>query len=1071
MRFGRNLHRFQVPEWAPFYLDYNGSKRLFKNASKRAVEQAVDADFTELFATLSRDIDSVETFYRDKYAVIRQKATTLYNYYRIYPDSFDDMDLDEVDQYELEDLLGAFTELRDGMRKLQWYGKVNSDGFRKILSKLDKFRSGSERYPYEDEPKLSNSQFASQTKCLKDLERIMKSVAHLSRACSQDQPSSTRISLFLENFCNRSYPSLTWPSAVYRIIREDDASALHQILQEQAPSDGALNASFQALTIALLRCSISCGSRMCVGELLLRVGPPQNDNFAGGDNYLHRLVIKIGQKKTLKGRQGQELHPQGSAGPTKSSEEYLALLAYTLDRLGYCQRHALEQKDLFGRLPLHYAAQYGLAEACQEILKHMQDWGLLRSSTAIDDTLLQDFEGYSPLRLGVIGGHTTVTRTLLEFHKIKDDTNRTANTQNLDTILWTLLAIALQSGSAEIIQLLVATNIGINCRSKHEESGLYIAARSGREDCVRILIEALSNRKTDIDVSETVYGWTPLFIASVEGYLPIVELLLQAGANPEICDHLGWTAVEHAAFRGHMEVAKRLRASTAGEPAPGAVILGQPSTRTSWQSTEYMTSTSNPPATLRRYSSDESQIFVNLGSLDSNKDVVAVDLSPYLSLDVCASRPELGFSVEICAIGASGLGHAVQLPILEDMTNEPWVFSASDLSEVKLVFNILRAATDTDGENILIGSGIALLESLRQGLGPKRESLIRDFAIPILGKDTLKFLGTVTFNFVIVTPFSYPYTSTLPATTHGSWGEAGPTKVVGHRGLGQNFAAHVQLTKDHVPVVYHDFLLSETGTDAPLHTITLDQFMHISKAQSPRGDLPLMAETRYLERSGDQRPRSRSLSAYDDYRTKDLVERMKHTFGFKGFKANTRGDIVQEPFTTLEELLKILPESIEYPMLFEARDWEMDTYAVELNTFVDAILGKVYSLSGNRAINFSSFSPEICILLSTKQRRYPVLFLNDAGNFPTGDLRASSFQQAVHFAKSWNLSGIDMASEPLVMCPRLVKYARDLGLACSSYGTLNNDPKSAKIQAEAGLDAIIVDSVHLISKTLNGIAS
>lgn len=33
----------------------------------------------------------------------------------------------------------------------------------------------------------------------------------------------------------------------------------------------------------------------------------------------------------------------------------------------------------------------------------------------------------------------------------------------------------------------------------------------------------------------------------------------------------------------------------------------------------------------------------------------------------------------------------------------------------------------------------------------------------------------------------------------------------------------MQLTKDLVPVIYHDFLVSETGIDAPVHTLTLEQ--------------------------------------------------------------------------------------------------------------------------------------------------------------------------------------------------------------------------------------------------------
>ena len=33
----------------------------------------------------------------------------------------------------------------------------------------------------------------------------------------------------------------------------------------------------------------------------------------------------------------------------------------------------------------------------------------------------------------------------------------------------------------------------------------------------------------------------------------------------------------------------------------------------------------------------------------------------------------------------------------------------------------------------------------------------------------------------------------------------------------------VQITKDDVPIVYHDFLMSETGIDAPLHHLNLEQ--------------------------------------------------------------------------------------------------------------------------------------------------------------------------------------------------------------------------------------------------------
>jgi glycerophosphodiester phosphodiesterase len=36
-------------------------------------------------------------------------------------------------------------------------------------------------------------------------------------------------------------------------------------------------------------------------------------------------------------------------------------------------------------------------------------------------------------------------------------------------------------------------------------------------------------------------------------------------------------------------------------------------------------------------------------------------------------------------------------------------------------------------------------------------------------------------------------------------------------------------------------------------------------------------------------------------------------------------------------------------MLWEAEDWKMDLYGIELNKFVDTTLQKVYSLGGQRA--------------------------------------------------------------------------------------------------------------------------
>lgn len=136
---------------------------------------------------------------------------------------------------------------------------------------------------------------------------------------------------------------------------------------------------------------------------------------------------------------------------------------------------------------------------------------------------------------------------------------------------------------------------------------------------------------------------------------------------------------------------------------------------------------------------------------------------------------------------------------------------------------------------------------------------------------------------------------------------------------------------------------------------------------------------------------------------------------------------------------------MKYPMLHESEEHEMDTYAVELNSFCDTVLSKVYDLAGERHIIFSSFNPDICLCLSYKQPSIPILFLTDAGCCEVCDIRASSLQEAIRFARRWNLLGIVAAAEPFVNSPRLIKIVKENGIVCFSYGTLNNDPEMVRV--------------------------
>ena len=42
MKFAANLHRYQIVEWAPYYIDYRALKELYKAAQDDALDRAKD---------------------------------------------------------------------------------------------------------------------------------------------------------------------------------------------------------------------------------------------------------------------------------------------------------------------------------------------------------------------------------------------------------------------------------------------------------------------------------------------------------------------------------------------------------------------------------------------------------------------------------------------------------------------------------------------------------------------------------------------------------------------------------------------------------------------------------------------------------------------------------------------------------------------------------------------------------------------------------------------------------------------------------------------------------------------
>lgn len=1138
MKFGQNLPRNQVPEWASSYIDYKTLKKLIK-AAQQAVENGEDPDLAGFSFTLDRQLENVDTFYNRKYAEYSRRLRLLYDRYGMVSKLHDGMEKDEM-----EDLMGTLLELRGQYRKLQWYGEVNRRGFVKITKKLDKKVPASSAQSQYMSTKVDPKSFATNNKLTLDMRAINDWLSSLGPVKVSDDASSVRSgsSGTLHRMASKSSQKI--PAATLETLdqaaREDDTAKLNQILAT-APVDAVSGSQRDSLLLELLQRAVSFKSTRCIEMILKRVLTLDQEDDMNKRNCLHRTVIAIGRSRALEmsakleGLAGnteaapfinaarppvrapgalriEERDPDSDLGKDEQAEKVLLFL---LEHLSAEQRAAIAAKDVYGRLPLHYAAQYGLVAVSQDLVRYMQAWQLFDVSRGIDSEWWQDIEGYAPLHLAVIGGHYRTTKALLLVHDGEQEPNTRLTHTDVEKN-GASLALATKSNFHKIVKLLVDAGVDVNYQDPQGETALHVAARYGHEECAQILLQASNAFGVSIELAEKTYGWTPLFIACVDGHLAIVKLLVQQGSHVSNKDYSGWTPQEHAALRGHLEIARYLAPST---PPPslhaspeiaaqgnGAFAKGSLEDR---RSNGVLKDATNGSVRLseavksfgHRYLTNEAMVLVSLGSMDNRKNLEAVLLENIALSDAHATQLDTALSVVVSAQGAVGEPTVIDLPVQENISTSPITFTTRDPTKVKLIFDLVPTyAGSTDKR---IGRAVALLSSIKPTIGTKRMNLQGDLSVPIVAGATLDVIGAVNFNFIIITPFAHQNMSVSEDRTY--WKKSA-TRVIGHRGLGKNmgrgddnkrslqlgentldsFVAaaslgasyvefDVQMTKDHVPVIYHDFLVSETGADVPVHSLTLEQFLALSEGtpRSRRPEAQKSADSGAPQRGRLQRSYSLGGSREDDW--PDMRERMRHTRDFKkkGFKGNLRGDFIQSRFTTLEEMFRRLPEDIsfniemKYPMLWESEDEEMDTYAVELNSFVDTVLTMVYDLSKKRNIIFSSFHPDICLLLSFKQPNFPVLFLTDAGDSPAvGDIRASSLQEAIRFASRWNLLGIVSAAKLFVFCPRLIQVVKNSGLVCVSYGTDNNDPHNSKLQAQEGIDAVIVDSVARVRKGL-----
>ena len=114
----------------------------------------------------------------------------------------------------------------------------------------------------------------------------------------------------------------------------------------------------------------------------------------------------------------------------------------------------------------------------------------------------------------------------------------------------TSLMMAAFEGYTEVVEILLDHGAEVDHIDVSGRSALMYASSGPFPQTVELLIE----NDAEVNRADTTEGWTALMFAAAEGHRPVVELLLGHGADIELTDQDGDSAIDHARERGQTEI-------------------------------------------------------------------------------------------------------------------------------------------------------------------------------------------------------------------------------------------------------------------------------------------------------------------------------------------------------------------------------------------------------------------------------------------------------------------------------------------------------------------------------------
>lgn len=155
----------------------------------------------------------------------------------------------------------------------------------------------------------------------------------------------------------------------------------------------------------------------------------------------------------------------------------------------------------------------------------MKAWEQFDAGDTKPAILLKDMQSRSPIQIVVISGHLEVTETLIHFESCNNRSDLAALRPYFSAAFSELLLFEIKSNCTEAVAGLLNFDMDVNCSDVLEQTPLYLAARSGNESLIGLLLRY----KPVVDRPATTKNWTPLIVASLAGFTTIAGISSNMG--------------------------------------------------------------------------------------------------------------------------------------------------------------------------------------------------------------------------------------------------------------------------------------------------------------------------------------------------------------------------------------------------------------------------------------------------------------------------------------------------------------------------------------------------------------